>query len=193
MKQLQPKQLAISLRNGLQGNNFLATKNIVRELCPGGTTDFATIIKEGTRVAMYVTAEGAANTAALIYKMIEYANNMLNVYKPMTQPQMMDLAEEFMLELQWVTMEDLAVFFLGIPKQFWGHINNRFDAPVIWDLWDVYAMKRNDFLFDRETSHKGGEEKAVVKRPGAPEIRPVNVGKIMEAKDQWKKDFKKLK
>lgn len=141
---------------------------MVRSLSNGGQTNFEQILIQGTRVAAMSHHIGFADTCTIVYTFAKYANDMLNVYKPMTEAQLMDIAEEFVNELHWVTIEDISVFFFGIPKEYWGHINNRFDAAVIWNLWDVYATKRQDFIYNRETAHR--TEVTQVKRIGNTSI-----------------------
>lgn len=129
-------------------------KDIAKELCQNGKTDFSRVLREGTSIKLFAAHYGMAEAGAAIYKLIEYMNLMLNVYAPMNRMQMEDLAEEFVTELTWVTMEDMAIFFVGIPKQYWGHINNRMDAAVVWELWDVYCSRRNDFFYNQANEHK---------------------------------------
>lgn len=134
--------------------NTMVVKSLVKELSRGGKPDYDRVLKEGTRISVLIKETSFIDVLSVVIKMASTMNELLNVYKPMTQPQIDDLAEDFITELNWVTIEDMAVFFSGIHKQHWGHINNRIDAAVIWELWDVYCTKRHDHFHNKETAYQ---------------------------------------
>ena len=144
----------MSLQTALLKNELPAVRRVVRELCPGGKPDFEKIFREGSSVALFRKVAGDAETATMIFTMIEDMAASLNVFTPMNRKQITDLAEEFLETLDWVTMEDLAVFLNGIPKQLWGHVNNRLDAAVVWEFWDVYALSRTNHHYNREAQYQ---------------------------------------
>lgn len=147
----------MNLVNGLTAKNLIVVKSLVNDLAPNGIVNFERIYQECSSIALVKKINGSQVTVTFIYILIEDCNKALNVFSPMSQYQMMDLAEDILIDLEGYTLEDMAIFFAGIKRGYWGQVKSRFDAAIVWDMWAAYSTQRQDHFYRKETQHKAHE------------------------------------
>lgn len=177
----------MNLTAALEIKNTLEVKKIVRDLAPGGVINYDRLYKECSSIALAVKINGPALTATQIYFLVEDCNLAFNVFQPMTRPQIMDFVEEVMLDLGGYTMEDLAIFFAGVKKGYWGKVNSRFDGTLLWEFWGEYSRAREEHFYRKESQHSTND--ATEKRSGQLFLEQGikdNLKKINEAWDKRK-------
>lgn len=131
-----------------------ALKGKIRELAPQGKPNFAMIFEEGTQVATWNRQFGGPEVAAafIVVLLSDLVNNF-NTFEKMTDGQREDLALDMAVDLWWVKMEEIAAFFEGCKRGYYGKITNRLDPPIVWEMWDKYEDFRNEACEARQKAN----------------------------------------
>ena len=131
----------------------MVVKATVKDLAPKGVINYDRIYSECSSIALVKKIHGEAVTATMVYLLIEDCSNAFNTYTKMNKYQIMDVVDEILEDLNIYTLEDLSIFFSGVKRGYWGSITNRFDAGIIWDLWEQYSRQRAEHFYKKASSH----------------------------------------
>lgn len=140
--------------NFIKNKDLIGLKRRAMELAPGGAPDFQKILRapDVQELSVWNRVNGKSATTKYIVLLLEDLNNYFNISRPLTNPQIVELAMEFVDQYWWVKMEDLLAFFEAIKKGTFGKVYERLDPSIIWEQWDAYEAQRTRFCEDRAMS-----------------------------------------
>lgn len=154
MAQLKPGSK--SLRTLLEAKDSFGVKQTGMALAPAGKPNFLKILdsENTSQISVWNAHFGKEAVAKLIFVIIEDINQYFNVARPMTVPQMADLALEIADSMWAYRMEDLFAFAECMKKGTFAKVYERLDPPLIWEQLGLYEQMRANHLFDEENKHK---------------------------------------
>lgn len=139
----------------LHSKNSISLKQTAVILAPGGQPRFDMLLsKETTQLSQWTKHYGKEKITEIVFFLVEDLNNYFNVSRPMTVPQMTELAIEIVQTLWWVRMEEIVAFLEAVKKQTYGKIYERIDPAVIWEMWEVYMASRDEHCERVQTQHR---------------------------------------
>lgn len=143
---------------------------IKKEYATGGVVDIEKLLDEGTEAAVWSARLGKGTVIKLLILLISDLRNSFNVARPMTEAQIIELAEDFVNDLWFIKFEEFPAFFEGVKRGNIGKVYERLDGPLIWEFWDIYAAKRMEVIESRQASKMfrdtGSEKSEDTKRAG---------------------------
>ena len=114
---------------------------------------FEELQKHGTSLGRIRKEHGEASVVRYIAFAITDFINKINVFTKMTDYQVVDLAEEIMLNYGYLMFEEIFVFFDLCVKGEYGHIPNRMDAALIFEMLEKYLQSREEHFVSKEMQH----------------------------------------
>lgn len=125
---------------------------IKKEYAAGGIVNIEKILTEGTETAVWSANLGKGAVIKLMVLLIADLRNSFNVARPMTESQIVELAEDFVNDLWYIKFEEFPAFFEGVRRGAIGKVYERLDGPLIWEFWDIYAAKRLEVIESRQAA-----------------------------------------
>lgn len=134
------------------------------QLVKGGVVDFDMVLEVGTQISILTKSNGDAMIIHIVAQLITAFQKSFNIYAPMDDEQIADLAVDLVADFWAYKLEDFVAFFHAARKGLYGEIKNRIDEQTILMMLTKYDNQRTKRLEERQLELKslempGGEQR----------------------------------
>lgn len=141
--------------NALQNKDKAQVMAIMRQYKENGVTNYKAILSVPERLPAMYKREPERTTATIAAALFQAFESM-NLSRPMSEDQILDLTETIIdsSNEDYIALEDLVMFLQGLIRGKYGPLYESMDIPKFMEKFELYRLERHRTLMNhREEQH----------------------------------------